>query len=207
MARSLTTIARELNSACALKWGADAAHLPPLFFMTDEIRTRDPAACLEHLPEGTGIIFRHYQDPDRAAKAKQTAIEARKHNLPLLVAEDIELAKAVAATGLHLPTRATTRAKALRDEWPDALMTAAAHSEADLLNLGSSINAALLSPIFPTQSHKGAAPLNLRAACGWAAKAPCPVYALGGIDEKNVTRLKGTPFCGIAGISFFMNPK
>ncbi|TNE39446.1 MAG: thiamine phosphate synthase [Alphaproteobacteria bacterium] len=204
MARSLTTIARELNSACARKWGPRAEKLPPLLFMTDETRTPDPAPCLEHLPQGTGVIFRHYNDPERIEKAKKAALQAAKKQMIFLVAEDVDLARGLDASGVHLPERALGKADELRSLWPDALITAAVHSYEQLVSLPESVDAALLSPIFPTQSHEGAPALGLQIACEWASAAPCPVYALGGVDENTAASLKGTPFCGLAGISFFL---
>lgn len=203
MARSLTTIARELNSACAHRWGLPVEKLPPLLFMTDEKRTPDPAEGLAQLPQGTGIVFRHYQDPERHTKAKITAQKAASLGMPLLVAEDLALARAIGATGLHLPERAIARAQDVRSAWPEALITAAVHSRNALMALPDSVDAALLSPIFPTKSHKDATALGLDAAREWAAEAPCPTYALGGINKDNAQNFIGTPFCGFAGISIF----
>jgi thiamine-phosphate pyrophosphorylase len=88
--------------------------------------------------------------------------------------------------------------RALRPHW---ILTAAAHSLAAcaIAKLGGA-DAALLSPVFPTQSHPGAPHLGATRAMLIARQAPLPVYALGGIDAVTARQLEGSPFVGVAAI-------
>ncbi len=85
------------------------------------------------------------------------------------------------------------------------IITAAAHSAADL-NRAASLGArlALLSPVFPTESHPGAEHLGAARFKALAAAAPLPVLALGGADETNARRLAGRNVAGIAAIGAFL---
>jgi thiamine-phosphate pyrophosphorylase len=62
------------------------------------------------------------------------------------------------------------------------------------------LDAVFLSPVFPTGSHKGAAALGPARAAFIAARAPVPVYALGGITARNAALLASS-FSGIAAIA------
>jgi thiamine-phosphate pyrophosphorylase len=85
-------------------------------------------------------------------------------------------------------------------------MTAAVHSRKNLLKGGAlGIDAALVSPVFPTKSH--AETLTTRTTLGLLGLSKIcrgstvPIYALGGVSDKNAMQLLKSPAIGIAGIS------
>ena len=106
------------------------------------------------------------------------------------------LARALGADGVHLPEAKIGSAAAIRAK-TGLIVTAAAHSLRPLLKAGAA-DALILSPVFPTQSHPGAASLRPVRASLMARQAPLPVYALGGITADKAARLAG--FCGLAAI-------
>jgi thiamine-phosphate pyrophosphorylase len=57
-----------------------------------------------------------------------------------------------------------------------------------------------LSPVFATASHEGRQQLGAARARMMARQLPLPAYALGGMDSRNATLLKGAPLAGIAAI-------
>jgi len=61
-------------------------------------------------------------------------------------------------------------------------------------------DAALLSPVLPTASHPGARVLGAVRFAALCARAPLPVYALGGIGRGTARRLHGARVAGIAAI-------
>jgi thiamine monophosphate synthase len=63
------------------------------------------------------------------------------------------------------------------------------------------IDAALVSPVFSTKSHLMPHPLGISKFQTMAKASSIPVYALGGINNNNATRLINSPAIGIAGIS------
>lgn len=190
--RTLAKRRRRLNFPCRV-------------VVTDARRTPDPAALAARLPAGTVVSFRHYEVPpaERAALARAVAAVARRRRLVLLVAADHRLAAAVGADGLHLPEglarHGVLAPLLLWRRQRRALLTVAAHSPAALARaavLGA--DAALLSPVFPTRSHPGAATLGPRRFSLWAGAARLPVVALGGVTVATARRLGHA--AGTAGI-------
>ena len=184
----------------AAKVSRPAPHLPPLLFFTDPDRTPRPWETAARLPAGSGVVFRHFG----RAGARETALRLRQATQGrdglLLIGLDAELAEAVGADGVHLPERALDQAAALAAARPDWLVTGAAHGPAALRTAG--LDALVLSPVFAAGgASSGEAPLGLEIFTAWARVAPCPVYALGGIDHGNARSLIGSGACGIAGVS------
>lgn len=173
--------------------------LPRLWFLTDAARVADPVAVIARLPRGSGVIFRDYQAPGRAALAARLADVARTHDLVFLVAGDMDLARAVGAAGVHAPERDLDKIAGWRAAWPDAVITAAVHS-AKVLPRAAGADGALVSPVFATQSHPDAATLGRAGLVALMEKSSLPVIALGGISAATVQDLQGLPLAGIAAI-------
>jgi thiamine-phosphate pyrophosphorylase len=189
----LAEAARALNAACP-----GAAHLPPLFFFTDEVRVPDPLPAIAGLPEDCGVIFRHYGAEDRAMLAQAVVAACRAQSRICLIAGDIPLANAVGASGFHLPEHFIRTLK----ERPDAgIVTAAAHTLEGLKRAESlHVDAVFLSPVFATQSHEGRDGLGAERFKRWAGRTAVPVYALGGITDANADLLRGSGAAGLAAI-------
>ena len=83
------------------------------------------------------------------------------------------------------------------------LMTASAHSPAELRAIGAfPIDAALVSAIFPSASPSAGKPIGALNFRRLAQTAPCPVYALGGVNASNAGSV--APFAGIAAVAGLM---
>jgi len=179
--------------------------LPNLLLVTDEARLPDPLPTVARLPAGSGVLLRHYGAADRAPLAHALARRARRRRLTLLVAADWRLAAAVGAAGIHLPEGllrsgllATLLGWARRRR---RLVTAACHGPAALAlahRLG--VSAALLSPVFATASHAGAAGLGPLRFARWCRRAALPVFALGGLSGRTARRLAGSGAAGLAAL-------
>lgn len=167
--------------------------------MTDTQRLADPLPAIARLPRGAGVIFRHYGVKGRAALGAAVARACRARGLLLLVAEDAGLALRLRADGIHLPERALGRLRHLkRQGW---IVTAAAHGACGLA-LARGADAVLLSPVFPTASHPGAAGLGPLRFAALAARCGPPVLALGGVNAATLRRLRGSGAYGVAGIGW-----
>lgn len=180
------------------------ADLPDGFFLTDTERTPDPLDAIARLPRGHGVIFRHYGAPGRQALAAKVAQVCRSRRLLLLVARDLALARAVGAGGLHLPEGLVRHGRpyGLPRHW---ILTAAAHSPAALKRAALiGADAVLAGPAFSTASHPGAGALGPHRLGRMLEAAQIPVYALGGINEKNHRRLPAQKLVGTAGIGIFL---
>jgi thiamine-phosphate pyrophosphorylase len=182
---------------------------PRLFLLSDPVRLPDPSDAARRLPPGAAVVARGTSPAVLAG----LAVLARRRRLVLLVAGDGRAALRRRA-GLHVPDRRETPGLLpfllRRRAGPGRgapLLTAAAHGRrgvARARRLGA--DAVVLSPVFPTASHPGAAALGpLR----WAALARCaggrpplPAVALGGLRAGNARRLPAWA-AGLAAIGGF----
>ena len=163
----------------------------PLVLMTDD-RKADWAAAAHRLPPDSVVVVR-----SRDA-ARRAALAARLAGFRLLIADDPALAAGIGAAGLHLPEARMKEAAHWRARFPHWIVTSSAHSLHALMG-ARHLDAVFLSPVFPTASHAGARALNPARAAMIAARAPVPVYALGGVTARNAVLL-GPSFSGMAAI-------
>jgi thiamine-phosphate pyrophosphorylase len=174
--------------------------------MTDLERTPDPVAAIKRLPKGAGVIFRYYQAPNRKEIARALAPLCRKLQIKFLIAEDWRLATEINADGVHLPEHAlrSWRGGGNKRNGKRFLITSAAHSQSSLWDAGrAGVDAVLVSPVFPTVSHPNKMPLGITQFSNMCRISPVPVYALGGVTQNNLTRLKNSGCVGVAGIGLF----
>ena len=160
-------------------------------------------------PAGTAVIFRDYDAPARARRARTLAALAQARGLIFLIgvgsAGDVDLARAIGANGVHLPSRLLQNGPPwTRRAVAGGVVTAACHGAHELrlaAELGA--DAAFLSPVFPTASHPGARSLGADSFRALAAASPLPVLALGGVDETNARALAGPGVAGFGAIGGF----
>ena len=192
LARDAAKVSRALGRA--------TPNLPPLLFFTDPERTPRPWETAARLPVGSGVVFRHFGRADARETALRLREATRNRDGLLLIGLDAELAQAVGADGVHLPERALGQSAALAAARPDWRITGAAHARPTIGTPG--LDALIISPVFPAGGASADRPaLALTAFAEWVEGAPCPVYALGGIDGGNARGLIGSGACGLAGVS------
>lgn len=192
VARVLACDAAEVSPA--------ARALPPLLFFTDPDRTPRPWETAARLPAGAAVVYRGFSAPDAAETAARLRDATRSAGVLLLIGLDADLARAVEADGVHLPERALADARLLHAAHSDWLITGAAHSAEGLAG-GPPLHASVLSPVFPAGGASADRPaLGLARVTDLAEATARPVYALGGIDARNVEGLIGSGMCGIAGV-------
>ncbi len=165
--------------------------------MTDDMRLPDARAAANRLPPISLVIVRAKDANQRAERARALWPIVRKRGLILLIADDPVLARAVGAHGVHLPQVHARHAAHLRARNPGWLITASAHSLRSVLSAAHA-DAILLSPVFASDSHRGAKALTPARARWIARSVKTPLFALGGITAQNAALLSG--FSGIAAI-------
>ena len=177
--------------------------------MSDERRLPDPLAGSSHaamrLPPGAAVMVRHSDARARRDLADRLALLCRARGLLLMISDDLDLALACDADGLHLPERVAASADAIvmRRRWR-GLLTCAAHGPRALARAALiGADAAVLSSVFETQSHPGRAGAGLMRFLSWTRSARVPVYALGGLAAHNAGRLRDRNLVGLAGVSGF----
>ena len=168
---------------------------PRIWLMTDERMGERLWEAVERLPEGAGIVFRHYSLPaeQRAKLAEQLAESAKKRGITFAVAGDVELAKRTRAQLVHNPTCDTTGLPWSRSV--HSLEEAEAAKGAALV---------FVSPIYATRSHPGQEPLGPGLAAKIAREAGVSAVALGGMDAEKFAQLEREGFYGWAGIDAWL---
>lgn len=175
--------------------------VPALALLTDDLRLANPGAAIAALPRGSLVILRTRNPVDRDNLACLAAPVCRARAHQLLIADDPAAVLRHGADGLHLPQARNGELRHWRIRRPDWFLTCAAHDLVALQRAArDGANAALLSPVFATQSHPGAKPLGPYRLAALLRAARLPVYALGGVDARTCLRLRGLPLAGVAAI-------
>jgi thiamine-phosphate pyrophosphorylase len=166
--------------------------LPRLWLMTDE-RLGSLSAAIGRLPQGSGIVFRHYGlEPAgrrRLFDLVRRLADAGDHLL--LLAGPAEQALAWGADGSHgrgPGARGEMRSAPVHDYRE---LRAAERARADFV---------FLSPVYATQSHRDVRPLGLARFAWLARRSALPVIALGGMNADRGRRLASFGAYGWAGI-------
>lgn len=174
------------------------AYLPPLLFLTDPDRTPDPISAIKTLPEGSGVIYRHFGSSERFEMGARIAAACRAGSLSFLVAADPELAASLSADGVHWPEKQLHHARHWRGYFQ--IQTASAHSRRAISRAAQAgMDAVLFSAIFPSRSPSAGAPLGAPRLRRLSQVAPLPLYGLGGVSESNAARIANR--AGLSGIS------
>jgi len=183
------------------------AQLPPLFFFTDPRRTPHPEDIAVHMPEGSGVIYRHFGESHALQRARLLRRITGDNGLTLLIGEDDALALDVGADGVHLRQTSFPRATALHATHPHLILTAACHDTETLRHLDSdsSLSAVFVSPVFASHSPsaQGIPPLGVKGVREMAAASSLPVFGLGGIGCDNILTLKDSGLSGIGAVDAF----
>jgi thiamine-phosphate pyrophosphorylase len=162
--------------------------LPRLWMLTDERQGDGLLGAVARLPEGTGIVFRHYGLAEVARRDLFELVRAAAPGLVLL-AGPAEQARDWGADGSH--GRGPGRGLRSAPVHDQAQIRAAERDGADLL---------FLSPVFATNSHPDARPLGLARFAWLARRTALPVIALGGMNAARGRRLASFGAYGWAGI-------
>jgi thiamine-phosphate pyrophosphorylase len=156
--------------------------LPRLWLMTDERQKERLWRALERLPRGSGVIFRHYDAPDRRNIFARVRRLARRRGLVLLLAGSPELARDWGADGSH--------GRKFKGSTP--IRTAPAHDLAEIRRAErSGAELLFLSPVFATRSHPAAKPLGPARFALLSRQTRLPVIALGGMNRRRARGLAG----------------
>jgi thiamine-phosphate pyrophosphorylase len=168
---------------------------PRIWLMTDECMGDRMWEVIARLPQGAGLIFRHYSLPAGAREdlATRVAEAADQQQITLAVAADVDLAKRVGAKLVHNPGR--------RDD--DLPFSVSVHSMEEVSrSKGAAL--AFISPVFATSSHPGQEPLGTRPAGEIARATGVPAIALGGMDAEKFAQIEHEGFYGWAGIDAWL---
>jgi thiamine-phosphate pyrophosphorylase len=184
-------------------------NLPSIFFFTDQKRIGGKIEnifdVIKNLPQNSAVIVREYNlKPDERLHFAQKIMEiATPKNLPVLIGKDWNLAEKIGANGVHFSDR--DQSLIIPKKRGEMILSYSCHSLESIIQ-AEKLKADLLfySPIFLSKSHLNQKPIGIDGLKNFTKKTKLPVYALGGIDEKNIELLENTGISGIGGISIFL---
>ena len=173
-----------------------AITIPYIWFLTDDIKTKSPIDICNKLPASSGILIRSYRIKNKEKLIKGiTNLKKRKLHTVLVSGKQ----RSSNVDGAHLPSWLNSSFFLNKK-----LISMAAHGARDIrksINIKADI--IFISPVFHTTSHRSKNSLGI-IKLGLVAKLfKKPVIALGGINENNISRLKGLPIFGCAAIDAF----
>jgi len=172
--------------------------LPRLWLISDARNDAVLEAALARLPRGSGLIYRHYHLADAARFARFARLRriARACGHAVILADSALTARTWGADGIYAPARGLCPRRA------GLIRLATAHDLAELglaARLGA--DAVLLSPVFATATHPGAAMLGRVRFRLLARQSPLPVIALGGMTAGRARTLLWRRWAAIDGLS------
>ena len=128
-------------------------------------------------------------------EAKKMRALTEKYNVPLLIDDNIKLAKACGADGVHVGQNDMDAGLARQLLGPDKILGVTAKTVeqgADYLGSGA---------VFGTSTKKDARPMTMEQLQAICASVKIPVVAIGGICLDNIEKLQGSGAAGAAIVS------
>lgn len=199
--------ARHLN----LRNGGPTWAIPPIVLMTDDQRLPDPHPAIKLLTHDSMVVFRHYDHPDRVQLAQSLRRLCKARKIPFLVANDLALALRISADGIHLPEYRIRQSPGIYHQIArEMLVTSACHSLSTLRHFALlppryRPDGILISPLFATRSHPGAAslsPAQIRHMAMQCHQLGIVPIGLGGINRETCRFLRSSLLASLAGIGF-----
>lgn len=180
--------------------------LPSLFFFSDRRKFEDIFSVFGSMPDFVAIVVREYDlDTKSRLKFAQKIKKIAGRKL-VLIGKDLDLALKIKADGVHFsdldpqPNYFDYRKRAGNN----FIFTCSCHRPCSVtMAEKNNLNAVFYSPIFPTPSHKKAKTIGILKLAKIATRSRIPLYALGGINQKNYHLLVNSKIRGLAGISMF----
>ena len=132
-------------------------------------------------------------------EARQMTLLCGRYGVPLIINDNVEVALACGAAGVHLGQQDMPIAQARRMAGPDLILGASAHTVQEALEAQAAGADYLgVGAVFSTSTKADASPLPLTTLREICAAVSIPVVAIGGITETNLLQLTG---CGAAGVA------
>ena len=171
-------------------------NLPNLWLFTDSHKTLKPVELSKRLPVKSGVIIRHYNSKNKKIIIKDILNVKKRRMLTVLISGEYK--RGLNIDGNHFPQWANPITNG------NKITSMSFHHAKDLrksINLKADL--IFISPVFPSTSHKNKQCLGVIKLGLMARLFKKHVIALGGINNKNIGRLRSLPISGCAGIDLF----
>jgi thiamine-phosphate pyrophosphorylase len=181
------------------------------FYLITDRKSVPKGRSIEHTLETAfaagvkGVLLREKDLPDREllALAQRVRDLTLRHGVTMLVSTRADIAVAVGADGVHLPSEGVSLKEAREVVGVERYIAVSTHSLEQALRVeDEGADFLTFGPVFRTPSKdKYGEPKGLDALEEVCKKVRIPVFALGGINQGNAAEVLGRGAFGIAAIS------
>ena len=172
-------------------------NLPNFFIFLDEYNSK----IFKNKNINIGIIYRNYKDRKRENQLIKIAKACKKKRYQLFVSNDIKLAHKVKADGIYVPSFNKTK-KFSNLEKKNLIIIGSAHNQKEIhTKITQNCKAVFLSPLFLVKKTKTF--LGLHKFNYLSCMNKINIMPLGGITERNISKLKLLSSKGFGGIQIF----
>lgn len=183
--------------------------LPRLYVVSDRTRTRGHDLCsaiAAATAAGECLVQLREKDlPVRTlyALAREIRSVCSAAGSPVLINDRVDIALAVDAAGVHLPTASFSPADARRLLGTQRVIGVSAHSlDEARAAAAAGVDFVVFGPVFDTPSKRRyGPPLGLHCLRAVVEAVGVPVYAIGGMTPERVAGVRGTGAYGVAAIA------
>ena len=169
-----------------------------MWLISDERNDAALDAALARLPRGSGLIYRHYHLDDTARYHRFMALRqiGRAYGHMIILADSALTAREWGAHGIYGSARMLAPRRA------GLIHLATAHNAREIaLANRMGADGVLISPVFATRSHPGAASLGPARFRLLARLSRAPVIALGGMTAQRARTLGWSRWAAVDGLS------
>ena len=172
-------------------------YLPSLFIFLDQYNSQ----IFKNKNTNIGIIYRNYNERKRENELIKIAKACKKNRYQLFVSNDTKLALKVKADGIYVPSFNKTK-YFLNLEKKNVVILGSAHNQQEIKKkISQNCSAVFLSPLFNVKKSKKFLGLHQFNYLSYMSK--INIFALGGISENNIRKLKLLYISGFGGIRIF----
>ena len=180
---------------------AERCRVAPLIFMSDPEAMADLINIIQNLPRHTTIIYRHFGKKNHLEEALILRQATFEKDQQLLIGADPALAIKVGADGVHFKRDKALRLPMLwKERCPEWVITMAGIKSGNYEGNLAVLDGLIISSVFPSKSPSAGTPIGVQALTSKIKTTPCPIFALGGINEDTAPHLIGSGAYGLAGI-------
>ena len=171
--------------------------LPNIYIFLDQYNNQ----IFQKKNHNIGIIYRNYKEENRELELKKIAKECKKNRYQLFVSNDVRLAIKYKADGIYIPAFNKTKNYSNLEK-KNLKILGSAHSQNEIhKKITQNCKAIFLSPLFKNKNANKL--LGLHKFNYLSSKTKINVFALGGITENNIRKLKLLDVDGFGGIKIF----
>tara|TARA_B100000989_G_scaffold255041_1_gene203810 strand:- start:879 stop:1430 length:552 start_codon:yes stop_codon:yes gene_type:complete len=176
-------------------------NLPEKWFFLKDLENKN-LETLKKINSNIGVIFinKDYSSSVVSSREKSLFNFCRSNSITYLINGSLETAIRLRAKGIFIPINNLIKKKSNKN----LICATTVHNKQEIIISNSKkFDLVFLSSVFFTNTHRKALPLNPLRFLNLSKFIKSNIYALGGVNEKNIKRLKCNKLHGFGGISFF----